>query len=74
MNYVDIGRRAPRLRGRSTYLKRLQNAQSPVDGFDTTKVPLEIIATYDEKIDRLKINLSKTFTNRFVEEAARRRK
>jgi NitT/TauT family transport system substrate-binding protein len=38
------------------------------------QVPLSVLADYDPKIDPKKIDISKTFTNRFVEEAARRLK
>jgi NitT/TauT family transport system substrate-binding protein len=41
---------------------------------EAAKVPLAVLSDYDPKIDPAKIDLSKTFTNSFVEEALRRAK
>jgi NitT/TauT family transport system substrate-binding protein len=41
---------------------------------EAAKVPLAVLSEYDPKIDPAKIDLSKTFTNTFVEEAQRRLK
>lgn len=41
---------------------------------DTLKTPLAVLATFDENIGKANVDLTRTFTNRFAEEAARRLK
>jgi NitT/TauT family transport system substrate-binding protein len=39
---------------------------------ESVKTPLAVLTAYDPAVKRVKIDLSKTFTNRFAEEAAKR--
>lgn len=39
---------------------------------EAAKIPVRVLAAYDSKVDPDKIDYSKTYTNRFAEEAARR--
>jgi NitT/TauT family transport system substrate-binding protein len=39
---------------------------------ESVKTPLAVLTAYDPAVKKVKIDLSKTFTNRFAEEAARR--
>lgn len=43
-------------------------------GLEAAKVPLAVLSDYDPKIAAAKIDLSKTFTNRFAEQAAQQLK
>lgn len=47
-------------------------SQSGLFDPDTLKTPLAVLSVYDEKIGKSAIDLSRTYTNRFAEEAARR--
>lgn len=41
---------------------------------EAAKIPLAVISSFDTKVDPTKIDLTKTFTNKFAEEAARQLK